>query len=87
MLYTRKGGYNMDILQRIENLTTRHFRPIWEDCDRQAAFKLCNYTRKRVGVPEYSEEKFDEGFRYRTIFHEDYKEAKEEFINLVFGWW
>lgn len=75
------------ILLSIKNMTGRYYRPIWEECDRKAAFELCNRIRKHTKVPEYSRQKFDEGFQYRTIFHEDYKEAKDEFVNLVFGWW
>jgi len=70
---------------------------------RKAAFELCNQIRKecdelgpqryykntgnRISIDPYTEQKFDHGFQYRTIFHEDWKVAKDEFINLVFGWW
>lgn len=77
----------MDILTRISNLITHSFKPIWEDADREAAFELCNRIRQKIEVPEYSRQKFDEGWQYRNIFIEDYKAAKEEMLNLVFGWW
>ena len=76
-----------DILERINNLVNRHYRPVWDSSNRSEAFRLCNYIRAKTGVPEYRESKFDEGFQYRIIFHEDYKVAKDEFVNLVFGWW
>jgi hypothetical protein len=76
-----------NVLRSIRNMTGRYYKPIWEDSDRQAAFELCNRIRKHNKVPEYSKSKFDEGWQYRTIFHENYKAAKDEFVNLVFGWW
>lgn len=75
------------ILRSMINLIERSYRPIWEESDKTEAFRLCNEIRVKVGVPEYSRHKFDEGFQYRTIFHADFKEAKNEFLNLVFGWW
>lgn len=75
------------IILSIKNMVGRYYRPIWEAPDRTAAFELCNKIRRHIGVPAYPRAKFDEGFQYRNIFHEDYKEAKEEFVNLVFGWW
>jgi len=74
------------ILATITN-EARHFKPIWREGDRDAAFLLCNQIRVKTGVPEYTKNKFDEGCQYRTIFHEKWKVAKDEFINLVFGWW
>jgi hypothetical protein len=50
------------ILLSIKNMTGRYYRPIWEECDRKAAFELCNRIRKHTKVPEYSRQKFDEGF-------------------------
>jgi len=76
-----------NIIGSIKKMTGRYYRPIWEDCDRKAAFELCNKIRRHIGVPEYTWLKFDKGYQYRTIFHEDYKAAKEEFLNLVFGCW
>ena len=55
------------ILLSIKNVTGRYYRPIWEECDGKAAFELCNRIRKHTKVPEYSRQKFDEGFQYRTI--------------------
>jgi len=77
----------MNILTKISNLITHNFKPIWEDADREAAFELCNRIRQRIDVPEYSRQKFDEGYQYRNIFDIDYKAAKEEMLNLAFGWW
>jgi len=75
------------IIRSIKNMIGRYYRSVWEECDRDMAFELCNRIRRHIGVPEYSRRKFEEGYQYRTIFHEDFKEAKEEFLNLVFGWW
>lgn len=77
----------MNILQRIDNLVERHFRPVWKASDREAAFELCNRIRAKVGLPPHTQQKFDEGWQWRTIFDEDYTYAKDEFVNLVFGWW
>jgi hypothetical protein len=53
----------------------------------RAAFILCNSIRVETDVPEYTWGKFIEGHSYRVIFHEKWKVAQDEFINLVFGWW
>jgi len=76
-----------NILKSIENMTERYYKPVWEKCDRQEAFRLCNRIRDYIELIEYPYSKFDEGFQYRVIFAEDFREAKKEFANLVFGWW
>ena len=69
------------------NMITRNYRPIWKTKDRKAAFDLCNRIRTYTDVPAYTQKKFDEGFQYRHIFQRSYKTAKDEFFQLVFGWW
>lgn len=76
----------MDGLELITK-RARRFKPLWRDHNYNGAFYLCNAIRREDDVPEYSLAKFEEGYQYRVIFHEDWKEAKSEFINLVFGWW
>ncbi len=87
-----KMAKGANILRSIKNMTGRYYLPIWDNTEhygeaKRQAFELCNRIRKHIGVPEYSWHKFDEGFQYRTIFHDDFNEAKDEFLNLVFGWW
>ena len=65
----------------------RKFKPIWRNCCYKDAFFLCNKIRKEIDVPEYSQSTFEEGYGYRNIFCPDWKIAKDEFINVVFGWW
>jgi hypothetical protein len=36
-------------------------------------------------VPSINFEYFDHGWQYRTILHENYKTAKEEFLNVLIG--
>jgi len=76
-----------DDLTVINNLVNRRFKRVWESIDRAEAFKLCNEIRRKIEIPEYTEQKFDEGWQCRIIFHQKYKIAKDEFVNLVFGWW
>ena len=54
---------------------------------KESVFILVNDIRKAVGNEPYSYEKFDNGWQYRIIGHEDYKVAYDEMINLLFGWW
>jgi len=91
-----------DPLRRIRFLVGRWFKPVWDAYvgdkityaeARQRAFEVCNRIRRDwrnggLGVlPDYSEAKFDEGWQYRVILHEDWDVARDEFANLVFGWW
>ena len=76
----------MNCLELI-NKRARRFKPIWREVNYKEAFDLCNAIRIETGVPEYSRGKFTSGSQYRIIFHEDWKIAKDEFVNLVFGWW
>jgi hypothetical protein len=72
---------------------SREFKPIHKNAaikyneSLKEAFTLCNSIRVETGVPEYTWEKFIEGRDYRNIFHEKWKIAQDEFVNLVFGWW
>lgn len=77
------------MLRKMQNLISRHYRPIWEACDREAAFELCNYIRRHhdIDLPPYDAKKLEEGWQWRTIFAEDWDTAKEELLNFVFGWW
>lgn len=76
----------LDCLQLIIK-RARRFKPLWRAKDYNGAYILCNKIRRETEVPEYNPVKFNEGFQYRTIFHENWKVAKDEFINVVFGWW
>jgi hypothetical protein len=83
----------MDLIGVSTYWVGRRFKPIWRLADdeyaeaRERAFRLCNQIRRGMEVPEYNKKKFDEGWQYRTIFHDNYVQARIEFINLVFGWW
>lgn len=50
-------------------------------------FETVNAIRKQMGDKPYSYEKFDEGWQYREVCHEDYKKAYQELLDLIFGWW
>jgi hypothetical protein len=73
---------------------SKEFKPIHKNAaikysyeSLKEAFILCNSIRVETEVPEYTWEKFIEGHNYRNIFNEKWKIARDEFINLVFGWW
>lgn len=74
-------------LKTIEEQSKQKFRPVWNDSDRSAAFRLCNEIRQQVGLPAFDRAKFDNGWQHRNIFHKDYKVARDEFVNLVYGLW
>lgn len=80
-------------LKMIERLTSTRFKPVWRLAEsryaeaRAQAREVCNSIRRDMGVPAYSESKFDEGWQFRNIFHTEWLAAKDEFVNLVFGWW
>ena len=54
---------------------------------KEYVFITVNSIRKLRDVPEYSYNKFDEGWQYRIIAHENYSVAYAELLNLIFGWW
>jgi hypothetical protein len=77
----------------------KDFKPIWkkglwkesdikenEDV-LEEAFIFCNEIRKEIGLPGYTWAKFNEAYDYRNIFCDEWKIAKNEFINVVYGWW
>jgi hypothetical protein len=78
----------MNIIGRIQRaINASSFKEIWEAEDRALLFQLTNEIRIALDLPPYTPRKLDEGFQYRTVFHEDFTVAKEELLNLVFGWW
>ena len=76
-----------NILRTINTLTSRHFKPVWRMDDRYEAYRVCNLIRVKTGCLAYNWATFDEGYSYRNIFAEKWPVAKDEFVNLVFGWW
>ena len=66
------------------------FRSLWEDCaDEYDFYELAQIISDECGgLPAVKDfNLFDKGWQYRTILHENYKEAKNEFANLLFGFW
>jgi len=78
----------MNIVERIEQLAVSGgFWEVWEDCDRELAFSLCNEIREKLDVPPYPQAVLNDGWHYCDIFAEDREYAMDEFVGLVFGWW
>jgi len=50
-------------------------------------FEIVNDVRKGCDLPLYTQKKFDEGWQYRVVGHENYRVAYDEMINLIYGWW
>jgi len=73
--------------ERIKNLVGRNFRPIWERADRKSAFTLCNRIRNQMGWEPLDYATFDKAYQWRNIFSADYESAKDEFTNVILGWW
>lgn len=89
---------DMNCLERFNYWIGREYKSVWESGDYEQAFELCNRLRVRdnkYNKPDsklspaepYSRDKFWEGYTYRNIFAVEWKTAKNEFLNLVFGWW
>lgn len=77
----------MSVLEIINQRVEAEFKEIWGINDYSGALALCNKIRREINTQPYSSGKFDEGYQYRVIFHPDLEVAKDEFVNLVFGWW
>lgn len=79
--------------KKINSMINYNFKRVWKLADESLAdaykesYRLCNRIRKAIGLPEYDMDTFDEGYMHRVIFADDYKAAKDEFANLVVGWW
>lgn len=64
-----------------------HFHLAWKLTDRKRVFEICNTIRVEMDLPPFTLEKFEDGWQYRTVFHENYRTARHEMFNLVIGWW
>lgn len=85
MKFTIKEDILRDIEQYIKD--SKQFKEYWKNNDKEGLFRLCNEIREDTDSPPYTQEKFDEGWQYRNVLADNFKEAKNEFLNLVFGWW
>ena len=66
------------------------FRNLWENCANEYDFYefAQAISNECGGLPAVENFKlFDKGWQYRTVLHEDYKEAKNQFANLILGFW
>jgi len=50
-------------------------------------FKMVNDVRELIGSDKYDYDKFDNGWQWRNVGHENYDVAYDEMVNLIFGWW
>jgi hypothetical protein len=82
-----KEDDRLNQLGYINRLIIRNYKPIWRDCDRQKAFELVNHIRDKLLWERMDYATFDKGYQWRNIFSEDYESAKDEFTNVVLGWW
>ena len=80
-------------LSRIVKLIEKNddwFRNLWEDCANEYDFyELAQAISCECGgLPTVKDFKlFDKGWQYRTVLIEDYEDAKNEFANLILGFW
>ena len=66
------------------------FRNLWENCANEYDFyELAQAISNECGgLPVVENFKlFDKGWQYRTVLIEDYEDAKNEFANLILGFW
>ena len=65
------------------------FKNLWEaGADEYEFLELAKvvYQKAYGGVPS-TDDKFHEGWQFRTVLNENYNQAKHEFANLIIGWW
>ena len=80
-------------LSRIVKLIEKNddwFRNLWENCANEYDFyELAQAISNECGgLPVVENFKlFDKGWQYRTVLIEDYEDAKNEFANLILGFW
>jgi hypothetical protein len=79
------------IVQHMDDDKEDTFENIWEAAGsvdvRDRLFALCNRIRRKLDWEIFDYQTFDHGWQYRLPLHEEYKIARDEFMNLVFGWW
>lgn len=54
---------------------------------KEHVFYMVNSIRKAIGYSEYCYKTFDDGWQYRQLCADKYKDAYNEMFNLVIGWW
>jgi len=59
------------------------FKNLWENQADQYEFHKLAVEIK----PSLSFSEFEKGWQYRTVLHPSYKQARIEFINILFGWY
>ena len=59
------------------------FRNLWEQDDSEYEF----YKLAKEMKPDITFSEFDKGWQYRLVLHPNYKEAKSEFLNVLWGWY
>jgi len=59
-----------------------HFRNLWEN--NADLYEFYELAQKTTGI---TFEQFNKAWQYRTVLCEDYDQAKDEFINLLLGWY
>lgn len=83
--------YKSEILNLMSAaIKKHHFYTLWKHYpaySREDFRNCCNKVRESTGIEPLSRSKFDEGWQWRTVLHPDYKIARNEFLNLCFGWW
>jgi len=61
----------------------RWFRNLWESNSSIGEF----YELAKKIDPEITLSVFDKGWQYRLVLHENYKQARIEFINILLEWY
>ena len=64
------------------------FKNLWDNNDDEETFYndfIKPYFKDTKWEKSFSQ--WDEAWQYRTILHEDYKQAKIELVNAILGWY
>lgn len=62
------------------------FKNAWDTCSRDALFNVWSDARAKLSL-DAPYEIFDKAYQYRNPFTPKYKSAKEEFLQMVIGFW
>ena len=54
---------------------------------KERVFNMVNDIRKVIDFPVYDYSTFDNGWQYRQLCADKYKDAYNEMFNLIIGWW
>ncbi len=62
------------------------FKNAWDTCSHDTLFDVWSDAREKLSL-DAPYELFDKAYQYRNPFAPKYKNARNEFLQMVVGWW